>query len=63
MRKGGKKREIDVQEKHWLVASLMSPTRDMDLNPGKCPDQESNRWPFGLQDDAQPAEPHHSGLK
>ena len=26
-----------------------------------CPDRESTQWPFSLRDDAQPAEPHHSG--
>ena len=32
-------------------------TRDLDIYPA----QESNRWPFALQDDAQPTEPHCSG--
>ena len=26
-----------------------------------CPDQELNRQPFGLQDNAQPTEPHGQG--
>ena len=42
--KGEKKRErnIDVQKKHQLAASLMCLTGDLALNPGMCPDQESN---------------------
>ena len=31
-------------------------------NPGMCPDQESNQQPFALWDDAQPTQPHQSGL-
>ena len=37
-------------------------TRDKTHKPGMCPDVESNWGPFGLQDDAQPTEPHQSGL-
>ena len=33
-----------------------APTRDWTCNPGRCPDQESCRWPFRLRDDAQPTE-------
>ena len=50
-------------EKHLPVASHTSPTRDLAWNPGMCPDQESNWWPFTLQNNAQPTEPHWSGLK
>ena len=48
-------------EKHQLVASHMSPTRDLVHNPSMCPDWESNQQPFGLQASAQPTEPHQSG--
>ena len=34
--------DIDVKEKHQLVASYM------------CPDQESNLQPFGVRDNAPP---------
>ena len=36
-------------------------TREWTCKPGVCPDRESNLRPFGLQDDAQPTEPHWSG--
>ena len=49
-----------VQEKHQSVASCMAPSRDLACNPGMCPDWESNQWHFGLQNDAQPTEPHQS---
>ena len=39
------------------------PTRGTEPTPlGMCPDQESNQWPFTLQNEAQPTEPHQSGL-
>ena len=50
-----------VQEKHWLVVSCTPPTGDLACNPGMWPDQESNQQIFGLQDGAQPTEPHWSG--
>ena len=37
---------INVWEKHQLVASCMPPTGDLAHNPGMCPDQESNQRPF-----------------
>ena len=37
--------------------------RDINQNWGLGPDQELNWWPFGLQDDAQPTQPHQSGCK
>ena len=42
-----------------LVRAL---TRDRTCNPGTYPDWESNQRPFVLRDDAQPTEPHWSGL-
>ena len=48
-RGGEREREkhIDVRKKHWLVASHMHA-----IEPGMCPDWESNPQPFGVQDDA-----------
>ena len=43
-------------EKHWSVACCMPLTRDW------APTCEWNQRPFGLQDDAQPTEPHQPGL-
>ena len=57
-----RERNIDVQEKHGLVASRTPPTRDLAQNLGMCADLESNQQPFGLGDDTQPTEPHWSGL-
>lgn len=34
-----------------------APKLDETHNPGLCPDRESNRQPFGTQDDAQSTEP------
>ena len=41
-----KERNIDVQEIHQLVDSCTPSTGDLALNPGMCPDQESNLQPF-----------------
>ena len=49
-------------EKHQLVASRTPPTRGLAHSPGRRPDWESNPRPFGLQNDAQPTEPHQSWL-
>ena len=35
---------------------------DQTCNPGMCPDQESNPQLCGLQDNAEPTEPHCPGL-
>ena len=37
-------------------------TKDRTHNPSMCPDQESNWQPSALWDEAQPTEPHQSGL-
>ena len=37
-----RERNVDVQEKHQLVASPTSPTRDLACNPGMCPHWELN---------------------
>ena len=62
--KGEKKRErnIEVQKKHQLAASLMCLTGDLALNPGMCPDWELNQQPFSSQAGTQPTEPHKPGL-
>ena len=57
-----RERHISVREKHWSVASHVPPTEDLAHNPGMCPVQELNRWPFALWDHAQPNEPQQSGL-
>ena len=50
-------------EKHrCMVASLAPPIRDLDHNPGMCPDWELNWRPFGSQACAQSTEPHQPGL-
>ena len=56
-----RERNMGVGEIHRWVASCMRPTRDLDCNPGTCPDRESNEQPFDLQDDAHSTEPHQSG--
>ena len=38
------------------------PTGYLACNLGICPDQESNKWPFGLQAVTQSTEPHQPGL-
>ena len=55
-------KNINVREKHLLPASR-APQRGTNPHPhpGMCPDQEGNWQPLGLQDDAQPNEPHQSG--
>ena len=57
-----RERNINVWEKHQLIASHMPPVGDLALNPGVCPDGELNQWPFSLQDDVRPTEPHQSRL-
>ena len=42
--------------------SCVPPTGDLARNPGMCPDQEPNRWPFGSQAGAHTTEPHQPGL-
>ena len=50
-----KARNINMREEHWLVAFQMYPDWDQTHNLGMCPDWESNLWPIGSQDDAQPS--------
>ena len=54
-RKEGRERErknINVREKHWSLASCMCLARDWTHNPGMCPDWASNSQHLGVQDDA-----------
>ena len=50
-------------EKHRSVDSHKAPSRDLALNPGTCPDWESNKQPSGSQAGAQSPEPHQPGLQ
>ena len=59
-REDGKEKE---GEKHLLVASHTPPTGNLSCNPGMCPDQESNQWPFCSQTCTQFPEPHQPGLE
>ena len=43
-------------------ACYMPPKRDLASTPGMCPNRELNREPSILWDNAQPTEPHQSGL-
>ena len=43
------------------VSSHMPPAEDLARNPGMSPDWELNLRPFGLQENAQPTEPHCQG--
>ena len=54
-------RNIDVRNIN-LLPLVHAPTRDQTCNPGTCPDGKSNWWPFTLWNNAQPTEPHCSGL-
>ena len=50
-------------EKHWCVRKtligclLHTPSGGLAGNPGMCPDQELNWWPFSLQAGTQSTEP------
>ena len=44
-------------EREWTP-----PTGDLARNPGTCPDQELNLWPFDTQAGTQSSEPHQPGL-
>ena len=58
VREKERERNIDVWEKHPLVASCTPPTGDLAQNPSMCPDRESNQLPFCSQADAQSTKPH-----
>ena len=48
---GGGEKNIDVREKHPSVASCTHPDWGI-CNVGRCPDQELNPQPVGVQSDA-----------
>ena len=60
---GEREGNIDVQERHQLVASCTPPTGDLACNPDMCPDPESNLQPFSLQTGTLSTEPHQPGLE
>ena len=62
-REKGRERKIDVQEIRLSVASRIPPLGDLAHHPLRCPDWESNQWPFSLQAGMQSTEPHQPGLK
>ena len=59
------KREGERQgEKPWCernIDGLPLAHQGPGHNPGMCPGQEPNRWPFSLQENTQTTEPHQSG--
>ena len=60
--KGGRKRGRGTSMCETSITYLSGPsTGDLAVNPGMCPDQESNQWPFDLQASAQSPEPHQQG--
>ena len=56
----GKEKERERNINVWL--SLQRPTGDLACNPGMCPDQELNQWPFSLKGSSQLTEAHQPGL-
>ena len=48
---GERERNIDVREKHRLVASYTHPNQGSNLQLGMCPNQESNPEPSGIWND------------
>ena len=57
-REKGREREREG-EKHQCVVAFHAPaTGDQALQPGMCPDWESNQQPFGSQASAQSTKPH-----
>ena len=53
---------MDMRDKYHSIASCKPLTVDLACNLGMCPDGELNQQTFSLLDDAQPTEPHLSGL-
>ena len=51
-------REKERERNIYWFPFVSTPTGDRTHNLRMCPDQESNLWPFGLWDEAQPTEPH-----
>ena len=61
-RKRGRETSMYERNSYQLPCECPQPGTWLAHNPGMCPDQESNQWPFSLQDDAPPTEPWHPGL-
>ena len=61
-RKKKRERNFDCERIMNRLPLTYPQPRDLAPNPGMCPDRESNRQPFSLQDSAQPTEPHQPGL-
>ena len=61
-RGGGREKNIYVKSIGWLPL-IRTPNEYRTCNPGMCPDRELNQLPLTWQDDAQPTEPHWSGLE
>ena len=57
----GREGEREGEKHQYVVASHAPPTGDLALNPGMCPDWESDQRPFGSQAGAQSTEPHQPG--
>ena len=53
---GERQRGGKGEKRHCMVASRVPPTGDLALNPGMCPDRESNQQ--SSQAGAQSTEPH-----
>ena len=51
-------RNINVREKHQLVATHTCPNQGLNPQPRHVPAWDPNPQLFGLQDDVQPTEPH-----
>ena len=45
-----------------LTSNCLPPIENLARNLGLYPDWELNQWPFGWRHEAQPTEPHQSGL-
>ena len=58
----GKGREKERERITDRLPLVHAPTGDQTCNPGLRASWELNWRPFALQDDAQPTEPHRSGL-
>ena len=56
-----RERNIDVREKHQLVATCRPQTGDPAHNPGIGPDHKLNQQPFRPQAGTQFTEPHQPG--
>ena len=55
-------RNIDVREKHQLVASCTHPDWRLNTQPEHVPNWASKQQPFALWEDIEPTEPHQLGL-